>query len=47
MILAFALATMFLSITYNKILWIMIGLAAAVPRLHETRVTDTQVAGAR
>jgi O-antigen ligase len=47
MLAAFAFATMFLSITNNKILWIMIGLAAAVPRLHETRVTDTQVAGAR
>jgi O-antigen ligase len=47
MLAAFAFATMFLSITNNKILWIMIGLAATVPRLDETRVTGRQVAGAR
>jgi O-antigen ligase len=47
MLAAFAFATMFLSITNNKILWIMIGLAATVPRLDEPRVTGRQVAGAR
>jgi O-antigen ligase len=44
---AFAFATMFLSITNNKVLWIMIGLVATVPRHDETRVTGRQVAGAR
>jgi O-antigen ligase len=47
MILAFAFATMFLSITNNKILWIMIGLAATLPRLEKTRLTGTRSAGAR
>jgi O-antigen ligase len=47
MFLAFALATMFLSITNNKILWIMIGLVATLPRLGATRSTGNRSAGTR
>jgi len=46
MMLAFAFATMFLSITNNKILWIMIGLVATVPRVEEARLTGSEVGGA-
>jgi O-antigen ligase len=47
MMLAFAFATMFLSITNNKILWIMIGLIATVPRVEETTLTRCEVTGTR
>jgi O-antigen ligase len=47
MMAAFAFATMFLSITNNKILWIMIGLVATVPRVEEARLTGSAVGGAR
>jgi O-antigen ligase len=47
MFLAFALATMFLSITNNKILWIMIGLVATLPRVEATRLTGSRSGGPR
>lgn len=47
MILAFALATMFLSITNNKILWIMIGLVATSPGMKASALTGNRLAGAR
>ena len=47
MFLAFALATMFLSITNNKILWIMIGLVATLPRVEAPRLTASRPAEAR
>jgi hypothetical protein len=45
--LAFAFATMFLSITNNKILWIMIGLVATAPRVEATALTGSRSAGTR
>jgi hypothetical protein len=47
MILAFALATMFLSITNNKILWIMIGFVATSPGMKASALTGNRLAGAR
>jgi O-antigen ligase len=47
MMLAFAFATMFLSITNNKILWIMIGLVATAPRVEATALTGSRSAGTR
>jgi len=47
MLLAFALATMFLSITNNKILWIMIGLVATSPRVDITALSGNRLAGVR
>jgi O-antigen ligase len=47
MLLAFALATIFLSITNNKILWIMIGLVATSPRVDTSALSDNRLAGVR
>jgi O-antigen ligase len=47
MFLAFTFATIFLSITNNKILWIMIGLAATVPSVEEPKVTGSRRVAAR
>jgi O-antigen ligase len=46
MIVAFAFATLFLSITNNKILWIMIGLVATMPKVEQPTLTG-RLAAAR
>lgn len=46
MLVGFASATIFLSITNNKILWIIIGLVAAMPRIEEASMGRDRTPGA-